>query len=116
MPTHADPDPVATEVFRHLLVSVAEEMGVVLERTAYSPNIKERRDHSCALFDASGALIAQAAHIPVHLGAFPVLMRHVAPLFDWQPGDQVVCNDPFLGGTHLPDLSMIAPEIGRAHV
>jgi N-methylhydantoinase B len=104
-----DTDPIATEVFRHLFISVAEEMGVVLERTAYSPNIKERRDHSCALFDATGALIAQAAHIPVHLGAFPVLMRRIAPSFDWQPGDQVICNDPFLGGTHLPDLSMITP-------
>jgi N-methylhydantoinase B len=109
MPSHPDADPVATEVFRHLLVSIAEEMGVVLERTAYSPNIKERRDHSCALFDASGALIAQAAHIPVHLGAFPVLMRHLAQRFAWEPGDQVICNDPFLGGTHLPDLSMVAP-------
>lgn len=109
MPSLPDTDPVATEVFRHLLVAIAEEMGVVLERTAYSPNIKERRDHSCALFDAQGALIAQAAHIPVHLGAFPVLMRHLATRFDWRPGDQVICNDPFLGGTHLPDLSMVAP-------
>jgi N-methylhydantoinase B len=103
------PDPIATEVFRHLFIAVAEEMGVSLERTAFSPNIKERRDHSCALFDAEGLLIAQAAHIPVHLGAFPLMMARVAPAVTWRPGDMVLCNDPFLGGTHLPDLSLIAP-------
>ncbi len=102
------PDPIAVEVFRHLFVSVAEEMGVTLERTAYSPNIKERRDHSCAVFDARGRLIAQAAHIPVHLGAFPLLMERLAGL-RWRRGDVVICNDPFLGGTHLPDISLVSP-------
>lgn len=100
---------IATEVFRHLFISIAEEMGVTLERTSYSPNIKERRDYSCAVFDASGRLVAQAAHIPVHLGAFPLLMSHVVPRFRWRPGDIVLCNDPFLGGTHLPDISLISP-------
>ncbi|MBI3909840.1 MAG: hydantoinase B/oxoprolinase family protein [Armatimonadetes bacterium] len=117
MPCDLPVDPVAVEVFRHLFASVAEEMGVALERTAYSPNIKERRDYSCALFDASGALVAQAAHIPVHLGAFPQMMATVVPCFDWRPGDVVACNDPFAGGTHLPDLSLITavfdPESGR---
>src|SRR5438093_338736 len=103
-PSVAVPDPVADEIFRHLFTSVAEEMGVTLERTAYSPNIKERRDYSCALFDREGRLVAQAAHIPVHLGAFPELMAHLVPRIDWRPGDGVICNDPSLGGTHLPDL------------
>jgi N-methylhydantoinase B len=102
-------DPVGVEVFRHLFNSVAEEMGVTLERTAFSPNIKERRDHSCAVFDARGALIAQAAHIPVHLGAFPLLMLHLVPRFRWRPGDVVITNDPFFGGTHLPDISIVSP-------
>jgi N-methylhydantoinase B len=104
-----DPDPIGTEVFRHLFSSVAEEMGVTLERTAFSPNIKERRDHSCALFDTDGRLVAQAAHIPVHLGAFPLMMRELVPRFEWAPDDVVICNDPFLGGTHLPDISVVSP-------
>jgi N-methylhydantoinase B len=107
-------DPIADEIFRHLFISVAEEMGVTLERTAFSPNIKERRDHSCALFDRTGRLVAQAAHIPVHLGAFPILMAHLTPRIDWRPGDALICNDPFLGGTHLPDLSVITPVFDAA--
>ncbi len=106
------PDPIANEVFRHLFISVAEEMGVVLERTGFSPNIKERRDHSCAIFDAAGRLVAQAAHIPVHLGAFPLMMQAIVPRFRWRPGDVVICNDPFVGGTHLPDISVISPVFG----
>jgi N-methylhydantoinase B len=102
-------DPIEAEVFRHRFVSVAEEMGVTLERTAFSPNIKERRDHSCAVFDRAGRLLAQAAHIPVHLGAFPLLMRELVPHFRWRPGDVVICNDPFVGGTHLPDVSLVSP-------
>lgn len=107
--TPAAPDPIATEVFRHLFASVAEEMGVTLERTAFSPNIKERRDYSCALFDARGALLAQAAHIPVHVGAFPLMLRELVPRFEWRPGDVVICNDPYVGGTHLPDISLVSP-------
>jgi N-methylhydantoinase B len=103
------PDPVAAAVFHHLFAAIAEEMGVVLERTAYSPNIKERRDYSCAVFDARGRLVAQAAHMPVHLGAFPLLMAAIVPRFRWRPGDVVICNDPFVGGTHLPDISLVAP-------
>src|SRR5579872_1099929 len=104
--------PVETEIFRHLFISVTDDMGVTLERTAYSPNIKERRDYSCALFDSQGLLVAQAAHIPVHLGAFPLMMERVAPRFRWRPGDVVICNDPLAGGTHLPDISLIAPVFG----
>ena len=102
-------DPIQVEVWRHLLAAVAEEMGVTLERTAYSPNIKERLDHSCALFDAEGRLLAQAAHIPVHLGAMPLMIQSLLPRLDWQPGDMWLCNDPRCGGTHLPDITLIAP-------
>ena len=102
-------DPVQVEVWRHLLAAVAEEMGVTLERTAYSPNIKERLDHSCALFDAEGRLLAQAAHIPVHLGAMPLMIQALRPRLAWQPGSMWLCNDPRLGGTHLPDITLVAP-------
>ncbi|MCA9847569.1 MAG: hydantoinase B/oxoprolinase family protein, partial [Dehalococcoidia bacterium] len=91
------------------LTSVAEEMGEALGRTAYSPNIKERRDHSCGVFDANGTMVAQAAHIPVHLGAMPAAVRQVLDLAPFAPGDVLALNDPFLGGTHLPDLTTIAP-------
>jgi len=105
-------DPVTFEVLRHALVAVAEEMGVSLVRTAYSPNIKERRDCSAALFDAQGRLVAQAEHIPVHLGAMPESVRAALSTFppgEWREGDVVLLNDPFAGGTHLPDLTMISP-------
>ncbi|HLK58907.1 MAG TPA: hydantoinase B/oxoprolinase family protein [Chthonomonadaceae bacterium] len=102
-------DPIQVEVWRHLLAAVAEEMGASLERTAYSPNIKERLDHSCALFDAQGQLLAQAAHIPVHLGAMPLMMQALLPRVEWRPGVMWLCNDPRVGGTHLPDLTLVAP-------
>src|SRR5207302_9428204 len=107
-------DPIADEIFRHLFISVAEEMGITLERTAYSPNIKERRDYSCALFDREGRLVAQAAHIPVHLGAFPLLMAHLVSRIEWRAGDAGICNDPFPGGTPLPDLSGVTPGLAAA--
>ncbi len=108
---------VEISLFADLFASVAEEMGVALERTAYSPNIKERRDYSCALFDSQGRLISQAAHIPVHLGAMPLLMTTLIReeiggrglSLKWQPGDMVLTNDPYYSGTHLPDLTLIAP-------
>jgi N-methylhydantoinase B len=103
-------DPIALEIFRNLFASVAEEMGVTLGRTAYSPNIKERRDFSCACFLSDAQMIAQAAHIPVHLGAMPASVRAALQTFsEWSPGDLVVLNDPYLGGTHLPDITMISP-------
>ncbi|WP_440763252.1 hydantoinase B/oxoprolinase family protein [Natronorubrum sp. DTA7] len=101
-------DPVTLEVLRNQLESVAEEMGQTLIRGAYSPNIKERRDCSTALFDAEGRMIAQAEHIPVHLGAMPAAVDAVLG-YDPQPGDVFVLNDPFTGGTHLPDVTMVSP-------
>ncbi|WP_128477514.1 hydantoinase B/oxoprolinase family protein [Halorussus pelagicus] len=106
--TDADLDPVELEILRNQLESVAEEMGKVLIRGAYSPNIKERRDCSTALFDAEGRLVAQAEHIPVHLGAMPEAVRAVLEL-DPEPGDTFVVNDPFDGGTHLPDVTLVSP-------
>jgi len=103
-------DPISLEVFKNLFISVSEEMGVTLGRTAYSPNIKERRDFSCACFLADGQMIAQAAHIPVHLGAMPASVRSaIAAFLTWAPGDLVILNDPYLGGTHLPDITMVSP-------
>ncbi|MBP7961528.1 MAG: hydantoinase B/oxoprolinase family protein [Caldilineaceae bacterium] len=107
-------DPITLELYRHRFASVSEEMGITLRRTAYSPNIKERLDFSCALFDAAGKMVAQAAHIPAHLGAMPASVATVLPLFpDWQPGDVVIVNDPFQGGNHLPDITMISPVFLR---
>jgi N-methylhydantoinase B len=84
-------------------------MGEILKRCAFSPNIKDRLDFSCAIFDVEGELFAQAAHIPVHLGSMAFAMRDVVKLFHWQPEDMIILNDPFLGGTHLPDVTMISP-------
>ena len=105
-------DAIELEVFKHLFASAAEEMGVRLMRSAYSPNIKERRDFSCALFDAAGDMIAQAAHIPVHLGSSPLSVQAVIDAFaidQMKPADRFIVNDPFAGGTHLPDITVIAP-------
>src|SRR5690242_3024048 len=102
--------PVSLEIFRGTLTAIAEEMGTVLMLSSYSPNIKERRDFSCALFDAQGRLIAQAAHIPVHLGSMPdSVAAAIATIEQFAPGDIVAVNDPYLGGTHLPDITLIAP-------
>ena len=104
-------DPISLEVFKNLFISVSEEMGVALQRTAYSPNIKERRDFSCALFDPQGRMVAQAAHVPVHLGAMPASVKAAIDSFtgSLRPGDVVILNDPYLGGTHLPDITLVAP-------
>jgi N-methylhydantoinase B/oxoprolinase/acetone carboxylase alpha subunit len=106
--------PVQVEVFRNLFASVCDEMGAVLRRSAYSPNIKERCDYSCALFDASGRLIAQGDHMPVHLGSMPASVRAILDSMRLAPGDVAAVNDPFRGGTHLPDLTMVAPFHGTA--
>jgi N-methylhydantoinase B len=105
----AELDAVALEIANHRLAAVAEEMGVVLCRTALSPNIKERRDYSCAVFDGTGELVAQAAHIPVHLGSTPLSVRAAIDRVPMSRGDVVVLNDPFAGGTHLPDVTVVAP-------
>ncbi len=129
MDTHIDPAELS--IAGALFSSVADEMGVTLGRTAHSPNIKERRDYSCAVFDPRGRLVAQAAHIPVHLGAMPesvaaamTLSAHPevskgrpeprrsvaeARVEGFAPGDIVILNDPYLGGTHLPDITMVSP-------
>jgi N-methylhydantoinase B len=104
-----DADPATLAIWGALLASVAEEMGVTLGRTAHSPNIKERRDYSCAVFDPDGRMAAQAAHIPVHLGAMPVAIEAIRALAPFRPGDMFILNDPYLGGTHLPDISLISP-------
>ena len=98
-------DPIKLEIFKHLFAAIPEEMGAVLQKSSYSPNIKERRDFSCALFNASGNMIAQAAHIPVHLGAMPLSVQQL-PL---TPGDIMILNDPYRGGTHLPDITLVSP-------
>jgi len=104
-------DPVSFEILKNSLISIAEEMGVVLRRSSFSPNIKERRDFSCALFTAQGQLVAQAEHIPVHLGAMPYSVQAVQKEFedDLSEGDDVILNDPYRGGTHLPDITMVSP-------
>lgn len=102
-------DALTTSLFAARLQAVCDEMGACLRRAALSPNIKDRLDFSCAVFDADGRLCAQAAHIPVHLGSMAYAMQGVVRDIDWQPGDMVVVNDPFLGGTHLPDVTLIAP-------
>jgi len=103
-------DPADLTFFSNLFSGIAEEMGVILSRTAYSPNIKERRDLSCAIFDGKGKLIAQAAHIPVHLGSMQMSAQAVLATFDsLEEGDVVILNDPFAGGTHLPDITMMTP-------
>lgn len=101
--------PAELNVFSSRLGAVCDEMGLVLRNAAFSPNIRDRLDFSCAVFDAGGELCAQAAHIPVHLGSMAFAMRDIVAGIDWLPGDQVVLNDPFLGGTHLPDVTLIAP-------
>ena len=108
-------DPVALAVMNNRLAAIAEEMGVVLGQTGYSPNIKERRDYSCALFDGRGELVAQAAHIPVHLGSTPLSVRAAIERLELQSGDVAVLNDPFAGGTHLPDVTVVMPIFLRNH-
>jgi len=103
-------DLIKLEVFKHRFAAIAEEMGAVLQKASYSPNIKERRDFSCAIFNAAGQMIAQAAHIPVHLGSMPLSVKAAIRDFpDLQPGDVVILNDPFRGGTHLPDITLVSP-------
>jgi N-methylhydantoinase B len=104
------PDAISLAVFRALLESVAEEMGITLQRAALSPNIRERLDFSCAVFDAAGRMVAQAAHIPVHLGSMPASVAAALAAFEtFAVGDVVVLNDPYRGGTHLPDITMVSP-------
>lgn len=102
-------DPIEIEVFKNIFVSISEEMGAVLGRTALSPNIKERKDFSCALFTAKGETFAQGSHIPVHLGAMPLSVQAALNAVSFDDGDLVILNDPYKGGTHLPDITCISP-------
>src|ERR671912_117614 len=101
-------DPVSLSVLASALAGIAEEMGAVLIRGSYSSNIKERRDCSTALFDSDGSMVAQAEHIPVHLGAMPEAVAAIMDR-DPEPGDVFAVNDPYSGGTHLPDITLVSP-------
>jgi N-methylhydantoinase B len=109
-------DAVEIEVFKNIFHSIAEEMGAALRRTAFSPNIKERRDYSCAVFAANGDVVAMGDHMPVHLGSMPMSVRAAIDAFrnDLRAGDAVMLNDPFAGGTHLPDITVVMPVFVRA--
>ena len=102
-------DPIELEIFKNIFHSIAEEMGAALRRTAFSPNIKERRDYSCAVFDSAGEVIAMGDHMPVHLGSMPMSVRAAVEHLQLGPGDVAMLNDPFAGGTHLPDITLVAP-------
>jgi len=120
-------DIITREVIRGGLEYIAEEMGIILRNAAYSTNIKERMDHSCSLFDSAGRMVAQAEHIPVHLGAMPLTVKQVLKQFQGEifKGDSFIINDPYLGGTHLPDITIVTPvyyqdtligfSVSRAH-
>src|ERR1700741_2064293 len=101
-------DPVQLEIFKSLFHAIAEEMGATLKRTALSPNIKERRDYSCAIFDARGDMVAQGDHMPVHLGSMPLSVKAAIEARAPAPGDVVMLNDPYRGGTHLPDITIVS--------
>jgi len=115
--SRAEPDPVHLEIFNNLFMAIAEQMGEVLRQTAWSANIKERLDYSCALFDARGALVANAPHVPVHLGSMGESVRAVIDAFadDVEPGQAFVLNNPYQGGTHLPDLTVVSPFFDGDH-
>ncbi|MBS3824350.1 MAG: hydantoinase B/oxoprolinase family protein [Wenzhouxiangellaceae bacterium] len=108
---HDDSGPglIELRVFESRVAAICETMGAVLKRSAFSPNIRDRLDFSCALFSADGRLLSQATHIPVHLGSMAWAMRDLVERFDWQPGSRLILNDPYAGGTHLPDVTVIAP-------
>lgn len=107
--------PIEIEIMKHAFISIPEQMGASLQRSSYSPNIKERKDESCALFSADAKLLAQAEHIPVHLGAMPNALDAAIESCDLSRGDQIILNDPYMGGTHLPDITIIKPVWSDEH-
>ena len=107
-------DPIELEIFKNIYHSIAEEMGAALRRTAFSPNIKERRDYSCAVFNSDAEVIAMGDHMPVHLGSMPMSVRAAIDQFGLEAGDVAMLNDPFRGGTHLPDITLVAPVYVRS--
>ena len=106
-------DPIELELFKNIFISISEEMAAVLGRTALSPNIKERKDFSCAIFNDRGETLAQGSHIPVHLGAMPLSVRAAMESVRFEEGDLVILNDPYRGGTHLPDITCVSPVFVR---
>jgi N-methylhydantoinase B len=106
-------DAAELEIFKNLFHSVAEEMGAALRRSAFSPNIKERRDYSCAVFDGKGRVVAMGDHMPVHLGSMPMSVAAAIGAFQLGPGDIAMLNDPYAGGTHLPDITLVMPVFGH---
>ncbi|MGB0513934.1 MAG: hydantoinase B/oxoprolinase family protein, partial [Wenzhouxiangellaceae bacterium] len=106
-------DMIELGIFESRTAAICETMGAVLRRSAFSPNIRDRLDYSCALFSADGRLLAQATHIPVHLGSMAWAMRDLVDRHDWRPGSRLILNDPYAGGTHLPDVTVIAPVFQR---
>lgn len=102
-------DPIELEIFKSIFISIAEEMGVTLCRASFSPNIKERKDYSCGLFDHKGDTVAMGDHLPVHLGAMPLSVLSAIENVDLHPGDTVMLNDPYRGGSHLPDITLVSP-------
>jgi len=106
-------DPIELELFKNIFISISEEMAAVLGRTALSPNIKERKDFSCSLFNDRGETLAQGSHIPVHLGAMPLSVRAAMESVRFEEGDLVILNDPYRGGTHLPDITCVSPVFVR---
>lgn len=106
-------NPIQLEIFKSLFHAIAEEMGATLKRTAFSPNIKERRDYSCAVFDHHGDMLAQGDHMPVHLGSMPLSVKAAIENRDIGPGDIVILNDPYSGGTHLPDVTLVSGVFSR---
>ncbi|MCK4476889.1 MAG: hydantoinase B/oxoprolinase family protein [Methanophagales archaeon] len=110
-------NPITLEILKNAFTAIPEEMGAALKRTAYSPNIKERMDASCAIFDAEGRMLAQAEHIPVHLGSMPLTVEFAVRHFEeLNEGDQIVVNDPYHGGSHLPDITLIKPVFYEAEL
>jgi len=102
-------DAAELEIFKNLLHSVAEEMGAALRRSAFSANIKERRDYSCAVFDGRGRAVAMGDHMPVHLGSMPMSVEAARAALALEAGDIAMLNDPYSGGTHLPDITLVMP-------
>ena len=106
--TQSSADPIELAIFQSAVHSIAEEMGAALRRTALSPNIKERRDYSCAVFDGQGRVLAMGDHMPVHLGSMPMSVEAAIQAIRFAPGDIAILNDPYAGGTHLPDITMVS--------
>src|SRR5436305_8776174 len=102
-------DAMRLEIFKNIFHSIAEEMGAALRRSAFSANIKERRDYSCAVYDGNGEVLAMGDHMPVHLGSMPASVAAARAALPFEPGDIALLNDPFAGGTHLPDLTLVMP-------